>query len=170
VTAGNSSQVTDGACLLLLASEAAIKTHQLPVLGEIIDCDWQALDPKYMGLGPAHAVASLLTKHELNLNDIDTLEINEAFAVQVLACLEAWNDRDYCQAELALKHALGAFDRTKLNPEGGAIATGHPIGASGARIVLHVLNMLKKKNLKRGIATLCIGGGQGGAMLLETGE
>ncbi|NDH09191.1 MAG: acetyl-CoA C-acetyltransferase [Gammaproteobacteria bacterium] len=170
VTAGNSSQVTDGACMLLLASEAAIKAYKLPVLGEIIDCDWQALDPKYMGLGPAHAVASLLAKHDMNFNDIDILEINEAFAVQVLACLEAWNDSNYCQEALGLKNALGAFDLKKLNAEGGAIAAGHPIGASGARIVLHVLNMLKKKNLKRGIATLCIGGGQGGAMLLETGE
>jgi len=170
VTAGNSSQVTDGACVMLLASEAAVKLHQLPVLGEIMDCNWQALDPKYMGLGPAHAVASLLAKHDFNFKHIDILEINEAFAVQVLACLEAWNNTNYCQDALGMKKALGAFDVEKLNAEGGAIATGHPIGASGARIVLHVLNMLKKKKLKRGIATLCIGGGQGGAMLLETGE
>lgn len=170
VTAGNSSQVSDGACMLLLASEQAVNDYGLPVLGEIIDCNWQALDPKYMGLGPAHALASLLTKHNFDFKDIDILEINEAFAVQVLACLEALNDSIYCQKALGLKKAFGAFDLDKLNAEGGAIAAGHPIGASGARIVLHVLEMLKRKKLKRGIATLCIGGGQGGAMLLETGE
>lgn len=167
VTAGNSSQVSDGAALLLLASEKAVKDFELPVLGQIIDTQWSALNPLYMGLGPAHAIAALLHRHSLQFSDIDTLEINEAFAVQVLACLDAMASEEYCQKILGLNHALGAYDLTKLNPQGGAIAAGHPVGASGARVVLHALKHMQQKGLKRGVASLCIGGGLGGAMLLE---
>lgn len=167
VTAGNSSQITDGACLLLLASGDAIKKYNLPVLGRIVDSQWAALDPSQMGLGPVHAVTPILQRQKLSLEDLDCLEINEAFAAQVLGCVAAWNDEDYCKTQLGLKKPLGAFSMDKLNREGGAIATGHPIGASGARIVLHVLNALKQRNESRGMASICIGGGQGGAMYLE---
>jgi acetyl-CoA C-acetyltransferase len=169
VTAGNSSQVSDGAAMLLLASEQAVKEYDLPILGEIKDTQWSALDPMYMGLGPVHAVSSLLERHDLTFDDIDTLEINEAFAVQVLACLEAFASKDYCQNVLEHSKAWGAFDLAKLNPQGGAIAAGHPVGASGARIVLHSLMNMKQKGLKRGVASICIGGGLGGAMLLKGG-
>lgn len=169
VTAGNSSQVSDGAAMLLLASEQAVKKYDLPILGQIIDTQWSALDPLYMGLGPAHAISTLLERHHLGLGDIDTLEINEAFAVQVLACLDAMASQEYCQQILGLKEAMGAFDLSKLNPQGGAIAAGHPVGASGSRIVLHALKHMQQKGLKRGVASLCIGGGLGGAMLLEGG-
>ena len=167
VTAGNSSQVSDGACMLLLASEEAVKAHKLPVIGKIMDCTWSALDPVYMGLGPVHAIANLLTKNKLAFKDIDAVEINEAFASQVLACLDALNDENYLQSHLGLEKSIGTLDMQKLNRQGGAIAVGHPVGASGARLVLHLLNMMKQQHLKRGIASLCIGGGQGGAMLVE---
>ncbi len=172
VTAGNSSQITDGACLLLLASEEAVKKFKLPVLGCIVDSEWAALDPAQMGLGPVHAATPIMQRHNLKPNDFDCWEINEAFAGQVLGCLAAWEDENYCRSELGLENALQAPSRSSLNQEGGAIAIGHPIGASGARIVLHALETLKRQGKKRAMAAICIGGGQGGAMYLEsaTGE
>jgi acetyl-CoA C-acetyltransferase len=170
VTAGNSSQVSDGACLLLLASEDAVNKYKLPVLGKIVDSQWSALEPIHMGLGPVHAITTLMERHKLDFNHVDVMEINEAFAAQVLACLAAWGDADYCKKELGLNHEVGKLDMSKLNIQGGAIAAGHPVGASGARIVLHTLKILKEKKLKKGIASLCIGGGQGGAMYLEAME
>ena len=121
-----------------------------------------------MGLGPVHAATPLLKRHGLKLGDIDAWEINEAFAAQVIACLRAWADDGYCMAELGLERALGSLDQAKLNVDGGAIALGHPVGASGARIVLHTLDVLKRIGGKRGLAAICIGGGLGGAMLVES--
>jgi acetyl-CoA C-acetyltransferase len=167
VTAGNSSQITDGAAMLLLASEEAVNHYKLPVLGVIVDTAWRALAPEEMGLGPVHATTPLLVGNNLALSDIDYWEINEAFAAQVLGCLAAWEDKDYCHHHLGLNEAMGSIDQERLNIDGGAIALGHPVGSSGARIVLHLLEVLKRKGAKRGIATLCIGGGQGGAMLIE---
>lgn len=167
VTAGNSSQITDGAALLLLASEAAVEKWQLQPLGRIVDSQWSGLDPAQMGLGPVHAATPIMQRHGLGLNDLDAWEINEAFAAQVLGCLAAWRDDDYCRNELGLPGALGAMDENKLNMDGGAIALGHPVGASGARIVLHLLQVLKQRGGKKGIASICIGGGLGGAMLVE---
>lgn len=169
VTAGNSSQITDGAAVLLLASEEAVRKHKLPVLGKIVDTHWAALDPKVMGLGPVMASTPLLHKHNLGLNDVDQWEINEAFAAQVLGCLKAWESDAFCNKHFNCD-ALGTLSQDRLNIDGGAIALGHPVGATGSRIVLHLLHSLKRTGGKRGIATLCIGGGQGGAMLLETGE
>ena len=168
VTAGNSSQVTDGAAWLLLATDEAVKRHRLEPVGRIVDSQWAGLDPSQMGLGPVHAATPILQRHGLGLNDLDAWELNEAFAAQVLACVEAWKSDDYCRTELGLERALGALDMEKLNVDGGAIALGHPVGASGARIVLHLLHELKRTGGKHGIATICIGGGQGGAMLVET--
>lgn len=167
VTAANSSQITDGACLLLLASADAVKKHGLHVIGRIVDSQWAALDPAQMGLGPVHAATPIMQRHHLKPDDFDCWEINEAFAAQVLGCLAAWNDDEYCKSQLGLKGAMGAPSISKLNQEGGAIAIGHPIGASGARIVLHVLKNLQQSGGKRGMAAICIGGGQGGAMYLE---
>jgi acetyl-CoA C-acetyltransferase len=168
VTPGNSSQITDGAAWLLLASEAAVQQHQLEPLGRIVDSEWAGLDPAQMGLGPVHAATPILKRHGLGLNDLDYWEINEAFAAQVLGCLAAWQDDRYCREELGLDRALGSLDQNRLNVDGGAIALGHPVGASGARIVLHLLKTLKRNNAKRGIACICIGGGLGGAMMVET--
>jgi len=168
VTAGNSSQITDGAAWLILASEAAVEKHGLVPIGRIVDAQWAGLSPEQMGLGPVHAATPILQRHGLGLNDLDLWEINEAFAAQVIACLRAWEDEDYCREELGLDGALGALDPARLNVDGGAIAQGHPVGASGARIVLHLLEALRRENKQRGMASICIGGGQGGAMLIET--
>lgn len=167
VTAGNSSQITDGAAWLVLASAEAVERHGLTPLGRIADSQWAGLDPAQMGLGPVHAATPMLQRHGLGLADIDAWEINEAFAAQVIACLRAWDDADYCRDELGLADACGRLDEAKLNIDGGAIAQGHPVGASGARIVLHLLNVLRRQGWKRGVASICIGGGQGGAMLVE---
>lgn len=167
VTAGNSSQVSDGAAMLLLASKEAVKKYRLPVLARIVDTQWAGVDPAEMGLGPVYAAQQLLKKHGLTKDNIDYWEINEAFAAQVLGCLAAWESEQYCQKNLGMDKAFGAIDRARLNVDGGAIAIGHPVGASGARIVLHLANILKRQNAKRGVATICIGGGQGGAMLIE---
>jgi acetyl-CoA C-acetyltransferase len=167
VTAANSSQVTDGAAMLILASEDVVKEYALKPLGRIVDTHWGALDPSEMGLGPVHAITPLLMRHGLAWDDIDAAEINEAFAAQVLGCLAAWESDAYCKEHFGLDRAFGKLDRAKLNVDGGAIALGHPIGASGARVVLHVLKVLERTGGKRGVASLCIGGGQGGAMLLE---
>ena len=167
VTAGNSSQITDGACLLVLASADAVKKHNLPVLAKITDSQWAALDPAHMGLGPVHAATPIMSRHQLTMDSVDYWEINEAFAAQVLGCLRAWDDETYCKEALGLSAKMGAPSRDKLNVDGGAIAAGHPIGASGARIVLHLANVLNDKKADKGIAAICIGGGQGGAVLVE---
>ncbi len=167
VTAGNSAQVTDGASCLILASEEAVREHDLTVMGRIVDCEWAGLDPSQMGLGPVHAVVPLLARHGLELDRIDHWEINEAFAAQILACLAALTDDGYCRTELGLPAALGSIPCERLNVDGGGVSLGHPVGTSGARIVLHLLHVLKAHGSRRGIAALCIGGGQGGAMLVE---
>lgn len=167
VTPGNSSQVTDGASWLILASEKAVQDHGLQPIGRISDSQWAGLAPEQMGLGPVHAVTPILQRHGWGLNDLDAWELNEAFAAQVLGCLRAWNDEAYCREQLGLDSTLGPIDESKLNIDGGAVAMGHPVGASGARIVLHLLHVLRRTGGKRGIASICIGGGQGGAMLVE---
>ena len=170
VTAGNSAQITDGAALLLLASEKAVKDHNLPVLGQIIDSHWAGLEPAQMGLGPVHAMTPIMKRQKLDIDDIDFWEINEAFAAQVLACLSAWQDASYCKNELGHRGSVGELNQDLLNVDGGGISLGHPVGASGARIVLHLLDVLRRNNKQRGMASLCIGGGQGGAMLVEQVE
>lgn len=167
VTAGNSSQISDGSAFVLLASKQAIDTYNLQPLGKIKDIAWSALDPSIMGLGPAHAISKILQQQKMKLTDINFWEINEAFAAQVLACIRALDDIKYCQEVLGLDQACGAIDQAKLNVDGGAIAVGHPVGASGTRLVLHLLHILRRTQTKYGVASLCIGGGQGGAILLE---
>lgn len=167
VTAGNSAQITDGAAMLLLASEDAVKEYRLPVKGKLIDSHWAGLEPEQMGLGPVHAITPLLQRNNLSMSDVDYWEINEAFAAQVLGCIAAWQDEKYCREELGLEGTYGVLDQDRLNIDGGGVSLGHPVGSSGARIVLHLLSVLEKNDAKRGVASLCIGGGQGGAMLVE---
>ncbi len=167
VTPGNSSQITDGAAWLILASEKAIKKHQLPIMGRIVDCHWAGNSPREMGLGPVYACTPLLKRNQLNLQKVDYIELNEAFAAQVIACCRAWADTEFCKKELGLRSAFGEVDPNRLNVDGGAISIGHPVGSSGARIVLHLLHVLEQKNAKKGLASQCIGGGQGGGMLVE---
>ena len=167
VTAGNSAQITDGASWLLLASEQAVKNHKLPVLASITDTQWAGLDPAVMGMGPVHAMTPIMQRKQLTIDDIDYWEINEAFATQVLACVQAWQQDDYCKQNLKLDKAMGEIPHEKLNIDGGGVSLGHPVGASGARIILHLCKILQRTGAKQGMASLCIGGGQGGAMLIQ---
>ncbi len=167
VTAGNTSQIADGASWLIVASEDAVKKHGLEPKAVIVDSEWAALDPTIMGLGPVLSSTELLKRHQLGLGDVDLWELNEAFAAQVLACLAAWEEEHFCRDVLGLDGAAGVIDRARLNVDGGAISLGHPVGTSGNRIVLHLVNAMRRLGKKRGVATECIGGGQGGAMLIE---
>jgi len=167
VTAGNSAQITDGAAMLVLAGEDAVRAYDLPVLGRLVDCAWAGLDPRVMGLGPVYASAALMSRHGLALDAVDAWEINEAFAAQVLACLDAFDSEDFCRDTLGLSAPVGRIDEARVNVDGGGVSLGHPVGSSGARIVLHLFRVLARTGGRTGIATLCIGGGQGGAMLLE---
>ena len=168
VTAGNSSQVSDGACLFILASEKAVQKFNLKPIGTITDENWAGLSPAEMGLGPIHAFLPIMKRNKINKSSIDIWEINEAFASQVLACQAALDDEDYCKTHLGLNKKFGPIDYQKLNIAGGAISLGHPVGASGARIVLNALQLLKDKKGSKAMASICIGGGQGGAMLIES--
>ncbi len=167
VTAGNSSQITDGACWTILASEDAVKKYRLKPMARIIDCDWGSCDPSVMGLGPVLSSTKVMQKFGLTLKDIGAWEINEAFAAQVLACLKGWQERDFSQNVLGLDEPWGELDQDILNVDGGAISLGHPVGTSGNRITLHVIHVMRRLGARLGIATECIGGGMGGAMLLE---
>ena len=124
-------------------------------MARIVDSEWAGLLPQQMGLGPVHAMTPMMKRQKL------------AIAAQVLACREAWKDSAYCRKELHLRTVMGEIDNSRLNIDGGAIALGHPVGTSGARIVLHLCHTLEQKHASRGIASMCIGGGQGGAMLIE---
>jgi acetyl-CoA C-acetyltransferase len=137
------------------------------VTAVILDSQWSALDPSIMGLGPVLSATTLLKRNNLSLGDIETWELNEAFATQVLGCLAAWRDEKFCREILGLDGVAGEIDPTRLNVDGGAISLGHPVGTSGNRIVLHLVNAMKRLGTRRGIATECIGGGLGGAMLIE---
>jgi acetyl-CoA C-acetyltransferase len=167
VTAGNSAQITDGAAWVILAAEDMLDKYELPVLGRLVDSQWAGLDPAQMGLGPVYAMAPILMRQGLDSSDIDYWEINEAFAAQVLACLAAWEDGEFCRDEFGRDAPFAPIDPARLNVDGGAVAVGHPVGASGARIVLHLLKTLRREHAHRGMASLCIGGGQGGALLIE---
>jgi len=167
VTAGNSSQITDGAGALILASEAAVREKELPVLGWVRDAAFAGLDPARMGLGPAFACARLFERTGVALRDIGLIELNEAFAAQVIANEAAFASERFAAEHLGRLRALGEIDRARLNVNGGAIALGHPVGATGARLVQTLLLEMKHRDVELGLATLCIGGGQGGAVLLE---
>jgi acetyl-CoA acetyltransferase len=126
-----------------------------------------ALDGAHMGLGPVYAVDRLLQAAGLTLGDIGLLEINEAFAAQLLACLKAMASDEYCRKHLGRGRALGEVDPERLNVNGGAIALGHPVGATGARLVLGLLLEMGRRGVEFGVAALCVGGGQGAAILLH---
>ena len=166
VTAGNSSQISDGACSLIICSESKAKELNLEPIGFIKNYAYAGLDAHRMGLGPIYATKKLFDKTGVSLKDIDLIELNEAFAAQVIANLEAFKSNDFCQKTFN-SSAIGEIDESILNVNGGAIALGHPVGMSGARIVLSALKELKRRNDKLGLATLCVGGGQGASFLLE---
>ncbi len=169
VTAGNSSPITDGAAFVLLASESALDKYNLrdKIIAKIIDTKWAGVDPSEMGLGPVKSIVPLVIRNGLNCNDIDYWELNEAFAAQVIGCTKALNNNDYCLSELGLNTPFGKIPDNKLNIHGGAISIGHPVGASGTRIVYHLAKTLESNGGRYGVASLCIGHGQGGAILIE---
>ncbi|MCA9127335.1 MAG: thiolase family protein [Planctomycetales bacterium] len=168
VTAGNSCPLTDGAVALVLMDEQQAKHLPVHPIGYVSDYAIAGCDPRRMGLGPVYAMAKLLGKTRYALSDFDLFEINEAFAAQVLACISAASSTGFCRQSLDLTRPLGEIPMEKLNVHGGAIALGHPVGASGTRLVLTLARALAEKKLERGIATLCVGGGQGVAMVIET--
>ena len=167
VTAGNSSQITDGAVALVLASAERARALGLAVMGKIRSWGFAGCDPARMGLGPALAVPLALKRAGgLSMARMERLEINEAFAAQVLACFKAFESRPFCEENLGTG-PVGAPALDRVNVNGGAIALGHPVGATGGRLVLTLLREMARADLSLGLATLCIGGGQGGALVVE---
>jgi acetyl-CoA C-acetyltransferase/acetyl-CoA acyltransferase len=167
VTVGNSCQVTDGAAAVLAVDADLAHAEGIEPLGYIRAYAYAALDPARMGLGPVFAIDQLLRSTGLSLNDIPLIEINEAFAAQVLACLKAMASKTFAAEHLGHDEPVGEIDPDRLNVNGGAIALGHPVGATGARLVLTLLMEMRRRDVNLGIASLCVGGGQGAAMLLE---
>jgi len=167
VTVGNSSQVTDGAAALLVMPETEAKERGLSPLGYLKDYAYAALAPERMGLGPAFATSRLFERTGATMADISYIEINEAFAAQLIAVERAFASDAFAKNELGRSSKLGEIDRDILNVHGGAIALGHPVGMTGTRIVLHTLKELRRRGKNSGLATLCVGGGQGAALLLE---
>ncbi|MBU6140246.1 MAG: thiolase family protein [Proteobacteria bacterium] len=167
VTVANASQVTDGAAFAVLMSESKAKELGLEVIGYIRDFAYAGMDPSRMGLGPVFASKKLFDKTGFSLKDMELIEINEAFAAQVIGCTRAFASDEFCEKHFGMKQAFGEINPEILNVNGGGVALGHPVGMSGARIIIHLLRELKRRGKNRGLATLCIGGGQGGAVLLE---
>lgn len=168
VTAGNSCQITDGAAALVMSSAAGLERFSRPPLGYLTAYAIAGCDPRRMGLGPVYAVAKLFRQTGLSLADFDLIEINEAFAAQVIACERAMASKSFAQQELGRDTAIGELPMDRVNIHGGAIALGHPVGTTGTRIVLTLLRSLREQGKHRGLATLCVGGGQGVAMVVET--
>ena len=167
VTAGNASQITDGAAALVLASAARARELGLPVWGRVRSWGFAGCDPARMGLGPVVASPIALRRAGgLTMDHMELVEINEAFAAQVLACFKAFGSRTFCEEHVG-SGPVGAPDPERVNVNGGAIALGHPVGASGGRLVLTLLKEMERRDVSLGLATLCVGGGQGGAMVVE---
>lgn len=167
ITPGNACPITDGAAALVLMNYDKAKSEGREILGTLNAFTFTGCDPKRMGMGPIHSTAQVLKETGVSLKDIQLVELNEAFAAQVIANIVAFNSKTYCTEKLGWSGPIGELREDILNVNGGAIALGHPVGATGARLILTCLLEMKRKNLHRGLATLCIGGGQGGAFLLE---
>ncbi|MEO0478368.1 MAG: thiolase family protein [Planctomycetota bacterium] len=167
VTVGNACGITDGACALIVTTRGRALAEGLSPLATLRSVRWAGCDPSRMGLGPVYATAKVLQATGLELEDLGAIELNEAFASQVLAVGKAFASRKFAQEHLGLDEALGELDPIRLNPNGGAIALGHPVGATGSRLLLTAAHELAEQDLEHSLVTLCIGGGQGGAVLLE---
>lgn len=167
VTAGNSSQITDGAVMLLIMSADRARELGFEPLGTIRSYGTAGVDPARMGLGPAASTPAALKKAKAQFKDLQLIEMNEAFAAQIIANEKVFKDRKLAQEKLGLENVLDEIDREIFNVNGGAIALGHPVGSSGARLVLTLLKEMKRRDLSLGLATLCVGGGQGAAIVLE---
>ncbi|MCH7505642.1 thiolase family protein [PVC group bacterium] len=167
VTAGNSSQITDGASVILMMKEKQAKSLGYTPLGYLRAYAYEGLDPSRMGLGPAYAIPTALDKAGCSLKDIQLIEINEAFAAQVIACVRALESKTFCSEKLGRREAVGEINREILNVNGGSIALGHPVGSTGNRLILTLLKEMKRRGLGLGMVSLCVGGGQGAAVILE---
>jgi acetyl-CoA C-acetyltransferase/acetyl-CoA acyltransferase len=167
VTAGNASQITDGAVALVVTTMEQAQALGLKPLAVIRGQAYAGLEPQRMGLGPVYATARLFKELGLTMRQMDLVEINEAFAAQVLACLQAFGSEEIATRRLGLDKAVGELDPAKLNVNGGAIALGHPVGSSGGRLLLTLAHELIAQDKTLGLATLCVGGGQGAAFVLE---
>jgi acetyl-CoA acetyltransferase family protein len=167
VTAGNSSQITDGAVALLVMSEAKAAELGYKPLGVLTGYAYAGCDPSRMGLGPVYAIAKAEDKLGLSVDQADIIELNEAFAAQVLAVLKCLRSEEFARTVLGRDRHLGKVNKDRLNVNGGSIALGHPVGATGARLVLASLKELQRRQAQRALVTLCVGGGQGAALWLE---
>lgn len=170
VTVANACPITDGAVALALMPVDFAKANGYKILGKIKAIGAAGLEPERMGLGPAYASNRVLRQAGLKMSDMDFIEVNEAFSAQVLAVMRATASRKWAEEKLGQSEAVGEIDPEKLNVNGGAVALGHPVGASGARITLTALKQLRRANKRYALATLCIGGGQGQAVVVERGE
>lgn len=168
ITAGNSCPITDGAAMVLLMSREKAEALGYKPMARIVSYGFAGLEPERMGLGPAYSTPLALKRAKLSLKDIGLVELNEAFSAQVLSCVKAMDSDKFAQEKLGLSQKVGEINMDRLNVNGGAIALGHPVGATGTRIVLTLMKEMKRRNdVQFGLATLCIGGGQGGSMILE---
>lgn len=167
VTPGNSCPITDGAAMVLLMSREKAQSLGYKPVASIKSYSFKGLEPERMGLGPAYATPAALKRAGLSLKDIGLVELNEAFAAQVIACMMAMDSDKFAQDKLGLSSKVGTIDPVTLNVNGGAIALGHPVGTTGTRLIVTLMKEMQLKNVQFGLATLCIGGGQGGAMILE---
>lgn len=167
VTVGNASQITDGSAAVLLMSESQAKAEGHQPLGYVSDYAYAGCEPARMGLGPIYASSKLLEKTGRSVASFDLIEINEAFAAQVIANFRAFESDEFAKTHLGRSSKLGEINPDIVNVNGGAIALGHPLGMSGMRLVITLLKELSRRQLQTGLATLCIGGGQGAALLLE---
>lgn len=166
VTIGNSCPITDGGSFFMMCSEEAVKKYNLKPMARLVDYHFHGLEPERMGLGPLVAIDGLLKRTKMKLADMDLVEINEAFAAQVLAVKKCLEDAKLA-AKWGIEEKIGELPLEKLNVNGGAIALGHPVGSTGCRLVVTLAHELKRRKAKYGLASLCIGGGQGGAMIIE---
>ncbi len=167
VTAGNSCQITDGAVALILMNEEKAKAEGYKVLSKIHSWAFAACEPKRMGLGPTFAISKLLQEVDLELSNFDLIELNEAFAAQVIANECALNSKKFCEEKLGRTSPVGELREDRLNVNGGAIALGHPVSTSGGRLIMTLSYEMKRRNINLGLATLCVGGGQGAAFIIE---
>ncbi len=167
ITVGNACPITDGAAMMLLMTRQKANQLGLKPAAKIRGYAYAGLEPERMGLGPAYSTPIALKRAGVEFKDIDRIELNEAFAAQVIACCRAMESEKFCKEKLNLSSPVGSVDLDKLNVNGGAIAIGHPVGATGTRLVLTLMRELQRSDKQLGLATLCIGGGQGGAIVIE---
>ena len=166
VTVGNACPITDGGSMWLMCSEEAVKKYNLEPMARMVDYHFHGLEPERMGLGPVLAMHGVFKRSGLGLKDMDLVEINEAFAAQVIACTQVAKSKEL-SARWDMDNPIGEIDMNKLNVNGGAVALGHPVGSTGSRLVVTIAHELKRRGAKYGVASLCIGGGQGGAVIVE---